>query len=452
MKIVIVGLGKTGKALTKYLSDEEHDITCVDTKANLIEQVVNTFDVQGLCGNGATYEILKEAGAESADVLIASTRNDELNILSCMVAKTLGTKKTVARIREPEYAEQFEEIHGKLNIDCMINPEEECAKEIIRLLRFPLASKVETFARDRVDCVEYVVEEGNDIIGKTAHEVVEKLKANVIFGSVVRNEELFIPRGDFKFEPNDKITVVGRLVDVNSFLKKTDVISSKVKSVLIVGGGLTSYYLAKKLSAQGVNVKIIEKDKERCIKLVTNLDKVSIVCGDGTDKNVLEEEGVASVDACISLTGIDEQNIMISLLARNKEVETVIPKVNNDIFFEMSKEIQLYTVVSPKKVTSQKVVRFIRAWQVPENSSMLTLYKIAEDRAEAIEFSVGNNEKFVGKKIKELGVKDNILIVSIIRGGGIITPVGDTELVEKDRIIIIADSDMQIVEVEDILE
>ena len=239
--------------------------------------------------------------------------------------------------------------------------------------------------------------------------------------------------------------------DVNSFLKKVDVITSKIKSVLIVGGGLTSYYLAKKLSNQGVNVKIIEKNKEICLDLVSKLDKVSVVCGDGTDKDVLEEEGLKEVDACIALTGIDEQNIMVSLLAKSKNVETVIPKVNNDIFCDMSKEISLHTVVAPKKVTAQKIVGFIRALQVPENSSMLTLYKIAEDKAEAIEFPVGNNDKFVGKKIKNLGVKENILIASIVRKGAIITPIGETEIEENDRMVIIANAKMQITEIEDII-
>lgn len=451
MNIIIVGLGKTGITLTKYLSQEGHNLTCIDTRSEVVSKVVDTYDVQGLCGNGATYNILEEAGAVNADVIIACTKKDEINILSCLVAKTLGTKYTVARIREPEYAEQFEDIHGKLNINCMINPEEECAKEITRLLRFPLATKVETFARDRVDCVEFVVEEDNELVGKTAHDIVEKFKSNVIFGTVVRGEDVYIPRGSFLFEVGDKVSVIGKLADVNTFLKKVDVISSKVKSIMIVGGGLTSYYLAKKLSNQGLSVKIIEKDKEKCLKLVSMLDKVSVVCGDGTDKTILEEEGLKDVDACVSLTGIDEQNIMISLLARSREVETVIPKVNNDIFCDMSKEISLHTVVSPKKVTSQKIVRFIRALQVPEGSSVLTLYKLANDRAEAIEFSVGTNEKFVGKKIKELGVKENVLIASIIRKGAIITPIGETEIEENDRIVIIADAEMQITEIEEII-
>lgn len=451
MNIIIVGLGKTGITLTKYLSQEGHNLTCVDTRSEVVSKVVDTYDVQGLCGNGATYNILEEAGAASADVIIACTKNDETNILSCLVAKTLGTKYTVARIREPEYAEQFEDIHGKLNINCMINPEEECAKEITRLLRFPLATKVETFARDRVDCVEFVVEEDNKLVAKTAHDIVEKFKSNVIFGTVVRGEDVYIPKGLFEFAVGDKVSVIGKLADVNTFLKKVDVISSKVKSVMIVGGGLTSYYLAKKLSNQGLSVKIIEKDKEKCLKLVSMLNKVSVVCGDGTDKAVLEEEGLKDVDACVALTGIDEQNIMISLLAKSREVETVIPKVNNDIFCDMSKEISLHTVVAPNKVTSQKIVRFIRALQVPEGSSVLTLYKLANDRAEAIEFSVGTNEKFVGKKIKELGVKEKVLIASIIRKGGIITPIGETEIEENDRIVIIADAKMQITEIEEII-
>lgn len=451
MKIIIVGLGKTGTILTKYLSQEGHNLTCIDTRNDVVGKVVDTYDVKGLCGNGATYNILEEAGAGSADVIIACAKDDEINILSCLVAKTLGTKYTVARIRKPEYAEQFEDIHGKLNINFMINPEEECAKEITRLLRFPLATKVETFARDRVDCVEFVVEEGNDIIGKTAREVVEKFKTNVIFGTVVRGEDVYIPRGSFVFEEKDRVSVVGKLADANSFLKKVDVISSKVKSVMIVGGGLTSYYLAKKLSAQGLSVKIIEKDKNVCLDLVSRLDKVSVVCGDGTDKAVLEEEGLKKVDACVSLTGIDEQNIMISLFAKSREVEIVIPKVNNDISCDMSKEISLHTVVSPKKVTSQKIVRFIRALQVPENSSMLTLYKLANDKAEAIEFSIGQNKNFVGKKIKELGVKEKVLIASIIRKGAIITPIGETEIEENDRIVIIADAKMQVTEIEDII-
>ncbi len=451
MKIIIVGLGKTGTTLTKYLSQEGHDLICVDTRDEVVKKIVDTYDVQGLCGNGATYDILKEAGANSADVIIACSRRDELNILSCLVAKTLGTKYTVARIREPEYAEQFEDIHQKLNLNCMINPEEECAREITRLLRFPLATKVETFARDRVDCVEFVVDEGNELVGKTAHDIVEKFKSNVIFGTVVRGEDVFIPRGAFVFEQGDKVAVIGKLADVNSFLKKIDVITSKVKTVLIVGGGLTSYYLAKKLSAQGLSVKIIEKNKDICLDLVSKLDKVSVVCGDGTDKAVLEEEGLSEVDACISLTGIDEQNIMVSLLAKTRNVEIVIPKVNNEIFSDMSKEISIHTIVAPRRVTAQKIVRFIRALQVPENSSMLTLYKIAEDKAEAIEFPIGTNEKFVGKKIKDLGIKDKVLIASVIRKGGIITPIGETQLEENDRMVILADANMQITEIEDII-
>lgn len=437
MYIIIVGLGKLGSTLTKQLSTEGHDIVVVDPDNSVVSSTVDAYDVMGICGNGATYEVLKEAGAAKAKLIIAATGSDELNILCCLFAKHMGTENTIARVRNPDYAGQSQFLRNDLGISMTVNPEYETANEISRIIRFPSAANLDSFAGGRVEIARVRIHSDNPLCDMPIHEMRKKAKAKVIICAVQRNDSVFIPSGDFVLRCDDVISITGTRAELSSFMKQTGVYKQKIKNVMIVGGGRIAYYLAKLLSDTGRNIKLIELKDERCRHMSDMLDDVTVIHGDGTDQDILEEQCIDGQDALIALTGIDEENIIVSMYAESKGVNKVITKVNRHSYSILN-DIGLETVVSPQIVAGNLVTRYVRALHNSAgNSQIQTLYKLVGGKVEAAEFIVPEDAGYLNIPFKELELMPNLLIGCIIRNGKIIFPGGDDVMKANDSVIVV---------------
>lgn len=437
MYIIIVGLGKLGSTLTKQLSTEGHDIVVVDPDNSVVSSTVDAYDVMGICGNGATYEVLKEAGAAKAKLIIAATGSDELNILCCLFAKHMGTENTIARVRNPDYAGQSQFLRNDLGISMTVNPEYETANEISRIIRFPSAANLDSFAGGRVEIARVRIHSDNPLCDMPIHEMRKKAKAKVIICAVQRNDSVFIPSGDFVLRCDDVISITGTRAELSSFMKQTGVYKQKIKNIMIVGGGRIAYYLAKLLSDTGRNIKLIELNDERCQHMSDMLDDVTVIHGDGTDQDILEEQCIDGQDALIALTGIDEENIIVSMYAESKGVNKVITKVNRHSYSILN-DIGLETVVSPQIVAGNLVTRYVRALHNSAgNSQIQTLYKLVGGKVEAAEFIVPEDAGYLNIPFKELELMPNLLIGCIIRNGKIIFPGGDDVMKANDSVIVV---------------
>lgn len=437
MYIIIVGLGKLGSTLTKQLSTEGHDIVVVDPDNSVVSSTVDAYDVMGICGNGATYEVLKEAGAAKAKLIIAATGSDELNILCCLFAKHMGTENTIARVRNPDYAGQSQFLRNDLGISMTVNPEYETANEISRIIRFPSAANLDSFAGGRVEIARVRIHSDNPLCDMPIHEMRKKTKAKVIICAVQRNDSVFIPSGDFVLHCDDVISITGTRAELSSFMKQTGVYKQKIKNVMIVGGGRIAYYLAKLLSDTGRNIRLIELKDERCRHMSDMLDDVTVIHGDGTDQDILEEQCIDGQDALIALTGIDEENIIVSMYAESKGVNKVITKVNRHSYSILN-DIGLETVVSPQIVAGNLVTRYVRALHNSAgNSQIQTLYKLVGGKVEAAEFIVPEDAGYLNIPFKELELMPNLLIGCIIRNGKIIFPGGDDVMKANDSVIVV---------------
>lgn len=452
MKIIIVGDGKVGITLTEFLSQEGHDIMVIDRNPKVIDNVVNTFDIMGISGNGANYDTLIEAGAEKADLLIAATSSDELNILSCLMAKKIGTKNTIARVRNPEYAQQLRFIREELGLSMVVNPEFEAARDISRILRFPSAIALECFSKGRVELAEIKLPENGYLAGHRLSELHKVCKEKVLVCAVQRGEEVIIPDGNFVLRAGDKIHVTGSHGALAAFFKSIDMFKEKSKNVLIIGGGKIAYYLAWHLAESHVDVKIIEQDEERCMHLSENLPKATIICGDGTDQPTLLEEGLADCDACVALTGIDEENIIVSLYAQSLGVDKIISKIDRLSFVDMVESFGLDSFISPKQITANRIVRYVRAMHDSGDSDMKTLYKIVNNQVEALEFGVRGESFYIGIPFKDLQTKSGMLFAAIIRHGRVIIPGGNDHLEVGDSVIIVTNSSGYVQSLEDVFE
>ncbi|MFA9379514.1 MAG: Trk system potassium transporter TrkA [Acetanaerobacterium sp.] len=436
MRIVIVGDGKVGSTLTEYLSKEGYDVVVIDSSPRVIENAMNNFDIMGIKGNGASYAVQMEAGVNRADVLIAATSSDELNILCCMTAKKLGAKHTIARVRNPEYSKQLQLMREELGLSMVVNPEYEAAVEISRILRFPSTIKIESFSKGRVELAEIRLVEGCRLNGMSLAELGHKY--NILVCAVQREDSVHIPDGDFLLRPGDKLHITASHPELASFLKSIGMLRDKIRSVMIIGGGKIAFYLVRHLQELNMRITIIEFDRERCHVLSDAFPKAQVIHGDGTDQGLLFEEGVDRMDACISLTDIDEENIVISLYATTQGVEKIITKVNRISFLDMLTSIGLDTIISPKSTTANRIVRYIRAMRNSEGSSVKTLYKIINNQVEALEFAVSERSKLTGVPLRELTLKKNLLIAGIIRSGKLVIPRGDDTIEPKDSVIVVA--------------
>lgn len=439
MKIIVLGAGKVGKTLIKHMSNEDHDIIVVDQNATKVEEVVNQFDVIGVVGNGGSYDILMEAGAEDANLIICVTASDELNILAGLMAKKMGTRHTIARVRNPDYSSQRDFMRNQLGFSMIINPELEAASEIRRVLSFPSAVKVDTFSRGKVELAEFFVEDHSRLNGVELSQLHKITKTNILVCAVSHNEDVIIPDGNYAIKPGDHLYITGTHRDLSKFCLDIGVITTRIKNVIIVGGGKIAYYLSKQLSTQGIKVKIIEKDKNRCQVLAEKLPYVTIIHGDGSDDELLNEEGIENTDAVLALTGLDEENIVLSLSAKSLYHKKTIAKVTRMNYTGLSDVLKVDSIVAPKKIVASQIIRYVRAKMNKDNDSAVkTLYKIVDGEVEAIEFKVTEQFKYLHKTLNEMKIKEHVLVAAIIRDNEVIVPKGNTTMELNDYVIIVS--------------
>ncbi len=453
MNIIVTGCGKIGTAVVSALVNEGHDVTAVDEKPAVINELTNVYDVMAVCGNGTDCEALEEARVDICDIFVAVTGSDELNMLSCFIAKKMGAKHTVARIRNPEYNDRsLSFMRHQLEVSMSINPELSMAQELHNLLKLPSAYKVEYFSRRNLEMIEVRLKKDSALVGKKISKIRDREKQHFLIGAVLRNNELHIPDGNFELREGDTVSIVASPSDMQKLLKSLDMIKKAVKDVMIIGGSKTAFYLAKILSSTGTNVKIIEKNRENCVRLGEILPKTVIIHGDGSHHDILMEEGLRSIDAFVALTGMDEENILTSLFAAEFNVPKVITKINSDELTKMGEKLGLDSVISSKSITADIIIRYARALENTAGNNIETLYKFMEGKAEAIEFNVRKNAKITGMRIKELSIKQGILIAGIIRERKTaIIPTGDDIINEGDRVIVLASAAHRLGDLSDIL-
>ena len=437
MKVVVIGDGKVGKTLIEHISKEGHVVVVIDKKPEVIEELVNKHDVMGICGNGASYLIQKNAGVSNADLVIAATSSDETNLLACFVAKKLGAKSTIARVRGYEYNNQTKIMMRDFGMSMIINPEKETADEIKKILDFPELMRIDSFAKGAVDLVELYVPEKSSLVGQSLITLGQKYPFKVLICAVQRNDEVIIPTGSFTFQPKDKIHLTGTRKNIQTFLSKLQFSEDKIKNVLIIGGGKITTYLGKELLKDKYNVKIIEKDHKRCLELSELLPDASIICGDGADQTILEDEGLAGYDAVICLTGTDEENIIISMYSNKQKIKKIVTKVNKSSFAALMESISTASIVSPKDIISSKILSYVRAKNNSHGSNVVTLYKLVNNKVEAVEFNAKPKSRILNTPLRYLKLKPNMLISAILRDGEAIIPSGNDTILENDNVIVV---------------
>ena len=439
MNIVISGDGKVGNALTGFLTKEGHDITVIDRNPQLVDEVVNRYDVLGMVGNGASISVQKQAEVQKCDYFISVTTTDEVNIMSCISARILGAKHTIARVRNPEYYSQTDFLMQKLGIDMIVNPELEAAFEIERVIRFPAALKVERFSKGALELVELKIGEGHSFAGMKLTDFRGSTGMDIIICAVQRGDEVIIPRGNFVIQKGDKVHITASHTELVSLFRKLKLQNKKIKTVMLIGGGNVTYYLARRLLKLGISVKIIELDRERCEFLSGELPRATVICGDGTDSELLFDEGIDGVDACVALTNNDEENILVSMFAGTREVDKTITKVNRMSFIGMLPKINYDgSIISPVFATASHIVRYVRATENAKGSRLNTLYKIVDNKVEVMEFTVTENFRGKDVPLKDLKLKKGLLVAGLIRDRALIYPDGMSDIREGDRVIVVS--------------
>ena len=438
MNIIIIGGGKLGSMLVEYLIKEGHDIALIDKNYKLIESIVGKYDILGICGNGANVDTLKEAGVAKANILIAVTSSDEVNVLCALVGKKLGARHTVARVRAPEYSKQLLFMRNELGIGMATNPELETAIEISRILRSMHTVKMESFARGRADLVEIPMTDDSPFIGVKLWEIYTKFKLKILICAVQRGDEVYIPDGNFVLQAGDVVQITASHSDINEMFKILGYEKQRVRSAFIVGGGTIAYYLARELTDVGIKVKIVEISEKRCVELSEMLPKVDVICGDGTNEELLSEEKIDQFDACIALTGIDEENIIIALASKFRKIPYVISKVNNSSILRLLNRETLENIVSPKVISANHIVRYVRSKQSDTSGSVQNLYKFVDNKVEAVEFVVREESECTGKPLRALKLKRGILIACIVRNGKVIIPGGDDTIEKNDNVVVVS--------------
>lgn len=436
MKIVIVGCGKVGSSIATELNAEGHEITVVDINRSAVNRLSESLDVMGIEGNGVEFTTLDEAEAETADLVIAATAHDEVNLYTCLMAKTIGARHTIARVRKPEYADDLHRVKDLLGLSMSINPELTAAVEISQLLRFSGALEVDTFSRGLVEIIKVAVPDSSPICGKAVSQI-DVLKGKVRICTVERGGEVYIPNGDFVIQAGDRISIVARAENTAKFFKRINVNVGKNRDVIILGGGKTSYYLAQQLMRAGASVKIIERNAERCAKLSETLHDATIIHGDCMDQDLLLSEGVEHVDGVVALMDYDEENILISLYIKGISRAKVITKVNNEYFDNIVDQLNLEYVINPKTIAGEYIARYVRAMQNSFGSNVETLYRLNEGRVEALEFKARESSRLLGSPLSKLSLKSDLQVICIIRKGKVLLPSGNDSIYAGDSVIVI---------------
>lgn len=437
MKIVIIGSGKLGKTLAEQLTKENHEITIIDENASRLQDTVDRLDIMGVHGNGATVPVLEEAGVDDADLVIAATAEDELNLLACLIAKRVGARNTIARVRNPEYIDVISLIKEDLGLSMSINPEMACAHEMARILKFPAMITIDTFAKGRVEILQFKITEKSPLAGIQLKDI-SKYKKRILVCAVERNEEeIYIPSGNFTIQTGDKISIVGDSSHIPKFLSQIGMMENTIQNIIIVGGGRIGYYLAKQLIDSDVSVRLVENNIERCHQLADLLPKADIIHGDGTDQRLLIEIGIEQADAFASLTGLDEENIMMSLYVGSMSEAKLITKMTRIPFTNVVAQLNVGSVFFPVLIAAENIIRYVRAMQNSYGSNVETLCKIVDDKAEALEFSVSRKSPLIDIPLSELKLRENVLIGTINRRGRIIIPGGSDVIQAGDTVIVV---------------
>lgn len=437
MKILIVGCGKVGTTLAEQLNQEGHDIKIIDNKVSAIHNITDRLDVMGIVGNGSSYHVLLSAGIETADLLIAVTNSDELNLLCCLIAKKAGNCLTIARVRNPQYNNEIDFIKEEMGISMIINPEQETAVDMARLIRLPSAIKIDTFAKGKVELLKFQIPADSILNSMKVYNITSTLRCKVLVCAVERQEQVFIPSGNFVLQSGDKISIIALPKHAAEFFHKVGILTGHIKSVMLVGGGTVAVYLTNKFISMGVTVKIIEQNRERCEELSDMFPEALIINANATDHNVLLEEGIEDMDAFASLTNLDEENILLSLYAQKKSKAKVFTKITRMTFDDIIGEMPLGIIVNPKFITAERIVQHVRAMQNPKGCNVETLYKIVSNKVEALEFSVKKAGGIVGIPLERLETRNNLLVCCINRKGKIIIPNGQDSIQVGDTVIIV---------------
>lgn len=440
MRIIIIGNGKIGNTLARQLSGENHDLVLVDSNRATLQRAEKTLDLLCVEGNGASISTLMEAGARTADLVIAVTNYDEVNIVCCLIAKKLGAEHTIARIRNPDYFKDASLLKREVGLDMVINPEAAAAQEIARILRVPSAFSVETFAAGRVDLIGFTIRESDGLAGRSLQQDSRLSSGNLLLCTARRGSQIIVPDGTFVPQVGDRAYVVGSHEALDHLFHQMGRPLERVRSVSVVGGSRIAIYLGWALARSGMKLRIVEQDPEKCERLSEKLPGALILQGDGTDQELLEGEGIYESDAFVSLTGRDEENLLIAMGAQRGGVQKVLAKMTRLNYTDLIQDMGLESIISPKDITANKISSYVRGLQNSQGSAVEVLYKLADGAVEAVEFNAAANLKFLNRPLKELQLKPGLLVAAVVREGKIIIPDGDTKLLEGDRVIVIAKS------------
>lgn len=451
LNIIIVGCGKVGAALVQQLSREGHDITVIDKDAAAIAELENLYDVLGIVGNGASYSVQMEAGIEKTDLLIAVTESDELNLLCCTVAKRVGDCAAIARVRTPDYSREVGYLRDRLGLAMIINPEMEAAREAARVLCLPTALEIDSFAHGQVEMIQFKIPEGNVLDGMTIAHLGQTITNDVLICAIERGGEVCIPSGSFRMQRGDVLSFISPRRTTRAFLEAVGFRTNRVKNAMIIGGGKCAYYLAHLLLHMGIEVKIIEINRARCEELSVLLPGAVIINGDGTDEELLREEGIQHTESFVALTGIDEENILLTLFAKQVSQAKVITKINRITFKDVISQLDLGSVVYPRFITAEAIIAYVRAKTNSTNSNVETLYHLFDARAEAIEFRIDSASAVTDTTLMELPIRKNLLVACINRGGRILIPTGRDCIRVGDTVMIVT-THRGLVDIRDILE
>lgn len=436
MKIIIVGGGKVGEVLCSELSSELNDIVLIEKNPVILDRLINKFDITGIAGNGASYDIQLEAGVNTADIFIAASEMDEVNIIAAILAKKLGASYTVARVRNPEYSTQLNFVTETLGISLLINPELSAARDIARIFKYPSALSVETFAGNRVSLIEIEVDQYSPLCDMSLMDFRNRF-GTVIVCIIQRDNEVFIPSGSSFIRPGDRIHITGTYEDIYAFLKKTKKAEKSIRSTFIVGGGKIAYYLLHALKQSKIEAKLVEINEKHCEYLSSEFPNATIIQADGTDYDVLDEQCLEQYDSFVSLTGIDEENLVMSAYAKHKGVKKVVTKMSRTAILKVLKHVDLQTIITPKQIVASEIIRFVRARANTQGSNVEALYRVADNQVEALLFNVISGSKVCHIPLSELETKPNLLIPYIIRGRELIYPGGNDSVQPNDRVIVV---------------
>lgn len=439
MRIIVIGVGKVGITLTERLSQEEHDVIVIDKDDEVIRHCEDNLDVMCVKGNGANAKTLLEAGVDRADIVIAATASDETNMLCCLISKRLGAKYTISRIRDPEFNESQMLLQQELGIDMAVNPERATASEIGRLLRYPFAGSIETFARGQVEMVDFRVQPEDPFVNIPLKDLSVKCSTlpRVLYSMIERDGRVMIPDGNFVILPNDRVFVSGDPLTITSYFRTLGKNNTKIRSIMVLGGGRITYYLAKLVIPMGIHMTIFEIKPEKARLLSEQLPKADVILGDGTDQDLLEEQGLSQMDAFISLCDRDEENLMTGMYASQQGVKRIIAKNSRSAYADLLSKIGLDAIVSPKTITCATILRYVRARANSTGTGIEKLYRLLNGEAEAIEFVAREGDDYIGIPLKDLITAPGALISVIVHQNKIIVPFGMDRIEVGDRVVVI---------------